>query len=265
MTHIAILGLGEAGRRYAVGLASASPGAAVVGYDPFVTLADPAFAAVATQEADLHAALAEADLVLSLTGARAAAAVAAEALPHLRPGAILADLNTGSPELKERISAEAAAAGVRFADAAVLAPVPRAGHRTPLAASGTGAEAFAALMTPLGAPVEVVGARAGDAARLKLLRSVFMKGLAALVIEGLTAAAAQDAEPWLRAQIAAELGPGGDALVERLVTGTRAHAERREHEVRDALDVLESGGLPADMTRATLAWFERILAEHPAP
>ena len=86
-----------------------------------------------------------------------------------------------------------------------------------------------------------------------------MKGLAALVIEGLGAAHAVGADAWLREQIAAEFGPDGAALVDRLVEGTHHHAIRREHEVRDALAALEATGEPADMTRATLAWFQRIV------
>jgi hypothetical protein len=149
-----------------------------------------------------------------------------------------------------------------MADAAVLAPVVRAGHRTPLLASGAGARAFAARVEPFGVPVDVIDGAAGEAARLRLLRRVFRKGLAALVLEGLGAARAVGAEDWLRGQLAAELGPDGAALVDRLVDGSHRHAVRREHEVRAALAVLESSAQPADMTRATLAWFERLVAEH---
>ncbi len=252
-----MLGLGEAGRLYADGLARS--GAAVRGYDPFIRSENDSF----TRVPDLAGALAGADVVLSLTGARVSLAVAAEALPLVPEGAVYADMNTGSPRVKAEIERLAASEGALMADVAVLAPVPRAGHLTPLAVSGGGAEKLSGILAAFGTPVEVVGARAGDAARLKLLRSMFMKGLAALVIEGLTAAESAGAEPWLRGQIAAELGPEGDALVERLVSGTRAHAERRRHEVQDALESLETDGRPADMTRATLAWFDRILAEQP--
>ena len=46
-----------------------------------------------------------------------------------------------------------------------------------------------------------------------------------------------------------------------MIDGTYRHAVRREHEVRDALAAIEEAGQPADMTRATLAWFERINAD----
>ena len=120
---------------------------------------------------------------------------------------------------------------------------------------------FARMLHPFGVPIETIHADAGAAAQLKLLRSVFMKGLAAVVVESLGAAESSGALSWLRAQIAAELGPDGEALVTRLLAGTYAHAERREHEMRDALAALEAAGRPSDMTRGTLAWFTRILDE----
>jgi 3-hydroxyisobutyrate dehydrogenase-like beta-hydroxyacid dehydrogenase len=199
------------------------------------------------------------DVVLSLVGASAAVTVAEQVLPRMEVDAVFADLNTSSPEVKAEVARRADSRGVPMADVAVMAPVPRAGHRTPLLASGSGAERFAVLLTELGAPVEVVGSEPGDAAKLKLLRSVFMKGLAALVIESLGAARATGAEEWMRSQIAGELGPEGGALVDRLVEGTYAHAQRRAHEVAAALAELDAGGQPSDMTRATLAWFDRII------
>ncbi|GAA3922253.1 DUF1932 domain-containing protein [Microbacterium invictum] len=252
MTTITILGLGEAGSRYARGLAGA--GAEVRGYDPAHELGDPAV----TQTPTLEEALAGADVVVSLVAGHIAASIADDALPHVRAGAVYADLNSGAPEVKQRIASAAAVRGVLMADVAVLAPVVRAGHRTPLLASGDGATTLADALAPFGVPVDVLEGPAGDASRLRLLRSVFMKGLAALTLEGLTAAQAIGAEDWLRGQIAAELGPDGDALLERLVDGSGQHAVRRAHEVRAAVAALEALGTPADMSRATLEWLERL-------
>lgn len=259
MTTIAIIGLGEAGRLYAAGLAAA--GATVHSYDPYTRLDETWL----TQHDTLAEAVAGADAVLSLVGAGAAAAVADQALPLLGAGTVYADLNTGSSELKRGIAASARACGAAMADVAVLAPVPRAGSATPLLASGDGAAALATVLRPLGVPIEVLDAEAGAAARLKLLRSVFMKGLAALIIEGLTAARAGGDEPWLRAQIASELGPDGPALVERLVSGTFQHAARREHEMADVIAELEHSGSASELSRATRWWLARIAAGEVEP
>lgn len=255
MSKIAVLGLGEAGRLYARGLREA--GAEVRGYDPHHELGDPDV----TQCPDLADTLAGAEIVISLVGGGAAASVARDALPLMPVTAVYADLNTASPDLKQQIAGLASGYGVAMADVAVLAPVVRAGHRTELLASGPGARTLAERLGPLGAPIVVIDGEAGEAARLRLLRSVFMKGLAALIIEGAGAARKLGAEEWLRDQMARELGPEGAALVDRLVEWTYTHAVRREHEMRDALAVVEATAEPADMTRATLTWLERIVAD----
>lgn len=255
MTIVAVLGLGEAGALYARGLRDA--GYEVAGYDPFTQLGEPGV----RQEHDLAKALHGAALVLSLVGARAAEAVANDALPLLEAGAVYADLNTGSPAMKSQLEDIATASGVLLADVAVLAPVPRAGVRTPLMASGVGAARFCELMTAAEAPVEAIGGGAGDAAGRKLLRSVFMKGLAAVVIESVGAAERAGADAWLREQIVTELSGDAETLIQRLIDGSRLHAGRRAHEVEDAKSYLEELGQSTWMSAATIQWFEELLDE----
>jgi 3-hydroxyisobutyrate dehydrogenase-like beta-hydroxyacid dehydrogenase len=255
--RIAVLGLGEAGSIYARGLAER--GAEVAAADPVVLDAP----AGVTRRTSIGDAVDGADLVLSLVGATAADEVLAEALPRMTPTAVFADLNTGAPAHKRALAARAGAAGIPFADVAVMAPVPRAGLGTELFASGDGAGRAAEILVGYGLPLRVVGTDAGDAAGLKLVRSVFMKGLAGLVFESLAAAERIGAVAEVRGQIANELGPDGDALVQRLLDGTRMHAARRAHEMRDTLAFLGDLGTPAWMTEGTLAWLESLATEAP--
>ena len=253
MIRIAVMGLGEAGSLYARGLAAG--GAEVTGFDPNVDVTADGIA----QRFRLEECLDGAELVLSLVGARASVDAARDAVGRMAPGTLLADLNTSAPETKLEVARVARASGMRIADVAVLAPVPRAGHRTPLLASGDAADDFAERMRPFGVPVDVVPGGIGDAARRKLLRAVFMKGMAAVVIEALEAARAHGVEEWLWGQIADELGADGDGRVQRMLAGTYKHAERREQEMRDAVDLLERSGSPADVTRATRISLQRII------
>jgi 3-hydroxyisobutyrate dehydrogenase and related beta-hydroxyacid dehydrogenases len=250
-----VLGLGEAGSIYARGLAER--GAAVVAFDPVV--ADTPAGVVRASDAD--AAIEGADVVLSLVGARAADSALTSALRRMTPAAVYADLNTGAPAQKRELAARAAADGIPFADVAVMAPVPRAGLGTELLASGDGASATADRLGGLGLPIRVVGHAAGDAAGIKLLRSVFMKGLAGLVFESLDAAERIGAADEIRRQLAGELGPDGDALVQRLLDGTRQHAARREHEMLDTRAFLEELGTPPRMTDGTIAWLRALQAQ----
>ena len=238
---IAVLGLGEAGGRLAADLAAA--GADVRGYDP-----DPTRGGTASSAEE---AVTGADVVLSANAAGAAFAAAESALPALDEQAVYADLNTTSPGVKQEL---AAIAGQRFADVALLGAVPEKGIGTPALASGPAAEAFAAALQPLGMPVEVVSDRAGDAAEMKLLRSVFMKGLAASAIESLGAAERAGHAAWLRGEIG---GVIGEPLLERLVEGSRRHAARRVDEMEAAHDLLSELGVEPRIATASAA----LLAE----
>jgi 3-hydroxyisobutyrate dehydrogenase-like beta-hydroxyacid dehydrogenase len=181
---IAVLGLGEAGSLIARDLLAA--GARVRGYDPAVAavLAWPA-AAAAPGLTETHSeaeAARGADLVLSVNSAKAAVGAFRAGLPGLGPGVLWADLNTAAPGTKRELAGIAAAAGVPFADVAMMAPVPGRGLRVPMLASGDGAEHYASMLTPLGACIEVLAGPAGLAATKKLLRSVFYKGMATAIV-----------------------------------------------------------------------------------
>lgn len=239
--EVAVLGLGEAGGRIAADLVAA--GCAVRGWDP---VRQPS--GVVNAASDLEA-VSGAEVVLSLTTAATALAAAAGVVEALADGALYADLNTASPQLKRDL---AEALPVQFADVALIGVVPSLGLATPALASGAGAERFAEIFRPLGMPIEVVGANPGEAAGLKLLRSVFMKGMAVAAIESLEAARAAGVEERVHADIA---GVIGEPLLERLLTGTQAHAARRVEEMRVAAAYLEELGVDP---RVATAAAERI-------
>lgn len=251
---IAVLGLGEAGGAIARDLAAA--GATVRGYDPAVPATPPLVAAAG--EAD---AAAGADLVLSVNSAHDAMEALVNGAPGVREGAVWADLNTASPGLKAALAAAAGERGVRFADVAIMAPVPGRGLRTPLLVSGEGAADVAALLGPLGASVTVLDGEPGLAAGRKLLRSVFFKGLAAAVVEALEAARAAGCEDWLRQDIIGELTAAGAATVDRLVEGSHRHAVRRTHEMEAAAQMLTELGVPPLVATASRDLLARLAAE----
>jgi 3-hydroxyisobutyrate dehydrogenase-like beta-hydroxyacid dehydrogenase len=145
---------------------------------------------------------------------------------------------------------------------ALLGSVPLRGLRTPALASGSGAAAFAELFRPFGMPVEVVEGGAGAAATRKLVRSVFMKGLAAAALESVRAAEAAGCEEWLRGEIAGVLDGPGEPLLERLLAGSRLHAERRMLEMEGAADLLRDLGVEPRVAAASVGWLEELGAEN---
>jgi 3-hydroxyisobutyrate dehydrogenase-like beta-hydroxyacid dehydrogenase len=248
--RVALLGLGEAGSRLATDLVAA--GVEVWGYDP-----DPGHDVPSISRAlDPASAVAGSDVVLSVNSAKAALDAAEASLPALRETTIYADLNTASPELKRELAA-LVARQARFVDVALLGPVPASGLRAPVLASGEGAQAFADLFRPLGMPVEVVSAEPGDAAAMKLVRSVFMKGLAASVVESMQAAAAAGRADWLAQEIAAMIGR---PFLERALEGSRKHAARRVDEMEAARDLLLELGVEPRIAAASAAQLAELAA-----
>jgi 3-hydroxyisobutyrate dehydrogenase-like beta-hydroxyacid dehydrogenase len=226
--RVAVLGLGEAGARLAADLAAA--GADVHGYDP-------------VNGGSLEDTVTGSDVVLSVNSAKAALD-AARAAATVLGEAIYADLNTAAPSLKRELAQVVS----RFADVALLGPVPARGISTPALASGPAAQAFAEALEPLGMPVDVVSGEPGDAAAMKLLRSVFMKGLAAAAIESVQAAEAAGHTEWLKQEIAAVIGR---PLLDRLLSGSQAHALRRIDEMEAARDMLAELGVEPRITSAS--------------
>jgi 3-hydroxyisobutyrate dehydrogenase len=259
----AVIGLGEAGAQYATALIDA--GHTVTGFDP-----GPVTAPHGVHRVDTTAeAVAGAEVILVLTAAKAARPVAESCVRALAPGTCYADFTSSSPAAMRDIAELVEHTGAVFCDVAILGPVSWYGAKTPLMIAGKGAPRIAELAASWTAPVEIVDGPPGSAMAHKLLRSVLMKGLASVVTEAVTAGAAAGYEPWIRDQIAAQLAGDGHAVIDRFLTGTRLHAERRAHEMHDTAQYLAELGVPAEMTRATEAALRRLAAQptpsgHPA-
>jgi 3-hydroxyisobutyrate dehydrogenase-like beta-hydroxyacid dehydrogenase len=255
LPRIAVLGLGEAGSAIAADLIAAS--AAVSGWDP---AGEPDLDGLSFATGNVEA-VAGATVVLSVNWASVAVEVAAEVAPALAAGAVFADLNTAAPVLKVEVAERVESAGARFADVALLSPVPGRGLATPAFAAGSGADALVAALAPLGASLEVLGPRAGEAAERKLLRSVFVKGMATAALESIEAARAAGCEEWLRGHLSTTIEDADAGLLERLVAGSRAHAPRRAEEMAAAAEMLHALGTPARIAPAAAEWYQQLAEE----
>ena len=252
---VALLGLGEAGSVLARTSSPPAPRCAAS------IRPDADEIAGVERAADARAAVDGSDVVLSVTAASAALEAARERRrrPARGPG-------LRRPQRVGRRAQARRGRGGRADRRAVRrrrphGRVPRDGLRTPALASGPGAQAFAAHLGPLGMPVEVLGDEPGAAAARKLLRSVFMKGLAAACLESLRAARAAGCEDWMREEIEGVLAGADAALLERLVTGSARHATRRIAEVADARELLAELGVEPRVTAAAGGWLAQLESE----
>jgi 3-hydroxyisobutyrate dehydrogenase-like beta-hydroxyacid dehydrogenase len=252
MTVIAVLGLGEAGAAIAADLAAA--GARVLGWDPARrNPVEGVQAAAADREA-----VAGADVVLSVNSGGVALEVAQGVADALGDRHLYADLNTASPGVKRAVGEAVSPRGATFADVALMAPVPGRGVRTPALASGPGAPRFADELGRFGMPVDVLGPEPGEAAARKLVRSVFAKGLAAAIGESLAAAEALGCADWAYGDIERTLTEADEAVLQRLIDGSRRHATRRIDEMAAAVAMLEELGVEPRIAAATADWLRSL-------
>lgn len=234
--HLALIGFGEAGMAFA-----SEWTAPVRAYD--VKTDDPATAGSKRADyaahdvnglATLAEALAGTRVVISVVTADQALAAAAAAAEVIAPEALYCDFNSVAPGTKQAAARLIEAAGGRYADVAVMAPVHPKKLAVPLLVSGLhSAEAVAALAGAGFAPRPVEGA-VGRASTIKMLRSVMVKGMEALSAECFLAAHEADVVD----EVAASLGgtwPGvdwaaqADYHLERMLRhGTRRAAEMDE-------------------------------------
>lgn len=170
----------------------------------------------------------------------------------LRPGQLYVDVSASTPAIKKSIWATVQDTGVLFVDAAMLGSLPKDKHKVPITASGNGAEKFYETMTPYGMKITLAGETAGSASAIKLVRSIFMKGIASLMIEMLQAADAYG----VTEEVVTSVGKSMDNIpftshLDRLVTGSALHCTRRAAEMKGSIAMLEEAGLSAEMTTAT--------------
>jgi 3-hydroxyisobutyrate dehydrogenase-like beta-hydroxyacid dehydrogenase len=257
--RLGILGFGEAGVRFAQDLSQAGL-KDIVAYSRSGAKAqpgDPMHAEAAAAGAQLVKTPRElckrSDVIIALTPGKAALAAVRSVRKHLKPEQIYVDASSAAVKTMEQ-AAQLLEGKARFVDAAIMSPVPLNGIKGVIGASGADAEAFRALMAPFGMNVKVVGPKPGGASAMKLIRSVCMKGLSAVLIESLEAAQRYGVLEATAADIAGSFDERPFAEnMKRYVCGTAVHAGRRVHEMADALALLNALGSSTRMTRATRA------------
>jgi len=251
---IAILGIGEAGGTLARDLIA--KGITVRGWDP-----EPRNLPDGLDFADSNpAAVAGADIILSVNWASVAIDVAKEVAPVLQPNQLYADLNTAAPQLKRDIAPIIEKTNALFVDAALMDPVPPKGLGTQVYASGSGAELFAEKMIPFGMPVTYLDKEAGNAATHKLVRSIMYKGVAAVIIECLEAAEKLDMTEYARKQMLKIIYD--EPMIDRFVSGSIKHAKRRVEEMKAVVEMLDSIGVSAFTSQASVNRLKELMEKN---
>lgn len=262
------IGFGEAAYCICLGLKETGFTGGVCAFDPMVD--DPQMGPVIQTRAQAagvtllktdETVIKGSEIVVACVPSGYTLAVCKSAAKHLAPGQLYADVSASTPATKRAVWAELQQTGALFVDAAMLGSLPQDKHKVPITASGNGAQAFYDAVTPLGMRVTLAGEQAGDASAIKLVRSIFMKGMAALMLETTQAAKQYGVEE----AVAASLGKSMDGIpfedhLTRMLVGTAIHASRRASEVKGSIALCEEANVPSLMSAATVAWHERVAA-----
>lgn len=249
--RVALVGFGEAGETFA---RSQGWRGETRGWDVLPerrALMAPAGVETADTVAD---ALGDRAFLLSLVTADSALDAARDYAPLLPEGALWCDMNSVAPGTKREAAATIEAAGGRYVDVAVMAPVDK-GMAVPLLIAGPHALAAQPLLEALGfSNTRVVGDEVGRASAIKMIRSVMVKGLEALTWECAAAAHAAGVFDEVMASLdASEKAIGWAERVAYNRERMETHGLRRAAEMEESAKTLQGLGVEPVMTRGTVA------------
>lgn len=201
------------------------------------------------------------DLVISAVTAANTETAAAS----VDPGTWFLDLNSASPQQKQRAAETVERAGSRYVEAAVMSPITPKRLAAPMLLGGPHATDFADYAKTLGfTGMTPFADTIGPASATKLCRSIMVKGMEALATESMLAAHAWGVQDTVLASLG-NLLPADDwaKLAAYLISRSIEHGTRRAEEMREAAATVAAAGVEPLMSLATAQ--RQDWAPHHAP
>lgn len=267
MRKIAFIGFGEAATAISSGWDREATGP-IAAYDIKTDNPDPAVAAAKRVDYrtngidgrdDLRTAIDGAALIFSTVTADQALVAARNAAECFPAGALYFDMNSCAPGTKRQAAECVEAAGGRYVDVAVMAPVYPECHKVPLLVSGPHASEGIAALEALSMNPTLTEGPVGTSSTIKMIRSIMVKGIEAVVVECVLSAVHEGIDETVLASLAKTF-PGFDwpdraaYMLERVMV----HGRRRAEEMREVAKTVDELGLEGRMARASAGWQETI-------
>lgn len=247
---IAFIGFGEAARAFTESLRAQDGRLRFTAFDIDQSQAmTTAMKVIGVRKgADPADALDGADWIISAVTADQSLEAAHSAAPSIVPGQVYFDINSVSPGRKRETAALIGAGGASYVDMAVMAPVRPKGHATPTLLAGAEADRLAPELGRLGFSCNVAGPEPGAATAVKMVRSLFVKGLEAITVEALIAAAASGCFERVYSSLANSYpGLGWPEHATYTFERTLRHGARRAAEMRESARTLDALGLTGEL------------------
>lgn len=201
------------------------------------------------------------DYIISTVHSQFAKNVAKECAQYLKPNNIYIDLNSTSPFVKIEISRIIESSKVDFVEGAILGAVGITGPKTHALTTGGKGKEVAEIFTNLGLNFSYYSPEIGKASMFKMLRSIFSKGIEAILLEFLIAGKKAGMEKDLWKDIISFLSEKSFDKIAANWMQTHALAyERRYHEITQVVETMKELGIEPIMTSGTEAFFRRSLS-----
>lgn len=199
------------------------------------------------------------DMILSTVATHVAVEVAEKAVLYLSAGKTYADMNSTSASVKKRIAEIIEASGANFIEGAILSAVGETGSKASILVSGKAAEDFSRLMNRFGLiNLKYFSPNIGEASLVKMIRSVFSKGVECLLLEMLIAGRRAGVADYLWKDIVDFMTKNSfERVAENWIKTHPLACERRYHEMVQVLETLEEINIEPIMTRGTRDFFQR--------
>ncbi len=263
--NIALIGFGEAAQAFHQGWSSniSCQFAAfdIKSLDPDLTASQTAIYARSgiSGAGDLGACIRDADGIFSLVTADQALIAAENAAQYIAKNCYYFDCNSCAPDTKKAASKIITAAGGIYLDVAIMAPVYPKLHRAPLLVSGPNGNAALAFLTQMDMGAELMGAEIGRASSIKMIRSIVMKGLEAIVAECVLSGRKAGVENIVLDTLEKTYpGFGWHERASYMLERMMVHGPRRAAEMREVALTVEQLGLDNSMSKATTNWQQKI-------
>ena len=261
---IAIIGFGEAGGAIASGLNKTDR---IISVFDVKTNSDATRVAMLKRYKDaqvngqntIEEAISDADVIFSLVTADQAHEAAKSVLNYCKSGVLFFDCNSCSPNTKRSSANLIENAGGRYVDVAIMAPIHPAQHQTHMHISGPHNTAAIEVMQFLEMNVDPLEGDVGTASAVKMIRSIMVKGIEAILMECTLSARKEGVEKLVFDSLD-DTYPGfnfqkrANFIMERMMV----HGVRRAAEMREVAITVDQLGLDNHMSKATVEWQQII-------
>ncbi len=259
---IGLIGFGEAGQAFASGWFQALPELDIHAFDMKTDGADAGAKWADYKRAAIRGCDRVADLtgldVFSLVTADQAQIAAASVANSLVEGSFFFDGNSCAPQTKIGSAHIIEAKGGRYVDVAIMAPVHPKLHKAPLLISGPHADAALIRLGDLGMNATIVPGDVGAASSVKMVRSIMMKGLEAVMMECVLAGRAAGLDERVLDSLDVTYPQfNWRKQAARMMERATTHGVRRAAEMREVAKTVDMLGLPPSMSSATVDWMDR--------